>query len=262
MKCFLGVTGWAELLCTVSASAQLKLEFVPEYFYWEERVNGAKFVDESGMRYGLELSYKQQEDHGWIAAGRTRAYYGTVDYNGGSQNLLTGVITPLKSKTDYYGGLLEGRFGYRFGLGEKQFLDVMGGLGIEAWLRRLRGSGGYDEYWFPVYLKAGVELEPSRQTGWVGALGVKVPVYTTEVADLGNGDVTTLHPRVNISGYTEAGYKVRRNLSVIAFAHSYWFGKSPSESRTFIIGNTLLTRTTFQPESKSYQVGAKLGWTF
>src|SRR5258706_8874040 len=211
------------LLCAGSATAQLKLEFAPEYYYWEEIRDGVKWLDESGFRYGLELSYKQPVEHGWLGAGRAKIYYGSVDYNGGIQDLTGNIIAPLKSKTDYYGGLIEGRYGYRFNPVPSQFLDVMAGLGFEGWLRRLRDQSGYDEYWFPIYLKAGLELAPSQETGWIGALGLKLPVYTSEVVDqsrLGLPTVT-LHPGINISGYAEAGYKFTKNVSLVAYADSY-----------------------------------------
>jgi hypothetical protein len=160
--------------------------------------------------------------------------------------------------------LIEGRFGYRFALGTNHFLDAMGGLGFEGWLRRSRSEFGYDEYWFPLYLKAGVEVAPSKDTGWIGALGIKVPVYTTEEVDFGRlgGPTITLHPGVNPSGYAEAGYQFTPQLSLVAFFDSYWFAKSPVESRTFVTDTEVVRVGFLQPESKSYHVGLKLGWTF
>jgi hypothetical protein len=229
-----------------TASAQLKLEAAPEYFYWQEELDGGKLLDESGFRFGFELSYKPPRDTGWLWAVRGKLYLGSVDYNGALQ-LADDETIPLKSTTDYYGGLLEGRYGYRFPIGQTQFLDLMAGIGADLWLRRLGGPGGYDEFWAPIYLKAGLDLA-SRETGWLGAVGLKLPVYTTEVSNV-SGTVT-LHPGPMVSGYAEAGYQFTRNFSATAFFDSYWFTESSVQSGWF------------QPESKSYQVGAKLGWTF
>ncbi len=229
-----------------SALAQLKLEAAPEYFYWEEDLDGSKLLDESGFRIGLELSYKPPREQGWLWAGRAKVYGGSVDYNGVLQ-LEGGETVPLKSTTDYYGGLLEGRFGYRWPLWTEYYLDGLAGLGVEGWLRRLQGPGGYDEFWLPLYFKAGFDLAP-RETGWVGAIGLKVPFYTSQFTNLEGSD--TLHPQPMVSAYAEAGYQFTRHFSATAFFDSYWFHESPVAAHFF------------QPESKSYQVGAKLGWTF
>lgn len=245
------IAGMAIMLSGSSALAQLKLEAAPEYFYWQEEISGVKLLHENGLRYGLELSYKDPREHGWLSAFRVKLYYGSVDYNGGVQNFSTGTIIPLKTTTEYYGGLFEGRYGYRWGLGEKHFIDAIGGIGMDFWLRKIGSQFGYNEYWFPFYLKAGAEVSP-REKGLIGTVGIKVPFYNTQVIDygrLGDGRVT-LHPGVNVSGYAEAGYKFTKSLSLIAFFDSYWFGKSDTQ-----LG-------VFQPESKSYQVGAKVGWTF
>ncbi len=233
-----------------SALTPWKLEVAPEYFYWQEDYNGVKLLDESGLRYVLGLSYKEPKDEGWLSAFRTEVYYGSVDYNGQTQD-----GTPVKTTTDYYGGLLEGRYGYRWGLSEQQYIDLMGGIGFEGWLRSLQGEGGYNEYWYPIYLKAGVEISP-EETGWIGTLGVKLPVYTTQIVDFGRvgGPNVTLHPGVMPSGYAEAGYKFTKNLSAVVFFDSYWFSQSPTVQTAGI--------EVFQPESKSYQVGVALGWSF
>ena len=234
------------MLSGSSALAQFKLDVAPEYFYWQEDVNGAKVMDNSGFRIGLEASYEQPKEKGWLSATRFKLYYGEVDYDG-----QTWGGTPLKTTTDYYGGLLEERYGYRWGLGEKQYLDLMGGIGLDFWLRSLNGPGGYNEYWLPIYLKAGLEVSP-KETGWIGTLGVKAAVYTTQIADFGRmgGGTVTVHPGTMPSGYAEAGYKFTKNLSAAVFFDSYWFSKSSMESGVY------------QPESKSYEVGVKVGWTF
>jgi hypothetical protein len=181
-------------------------------------------------------------------AARLRAYYGSVDYDGALQD-----GTPFQTTTEYYGALLEGRYGYRAGLGRTYYLDLMGSVGIDFWLRSVDpgGAAGVNEYWLPFYCKAGLEVSPSAEKGWVAALGIKLPFYTLETVDVG-GDVYTLNPKPRVSPYAEAGYQFTRSLSARAFFDSYWFGESDLDS----------SGTVFQPESKSYQVGAKLGWSF
>lgn len=249
ISCFGALAGMALILSSSSALAQWKLEFAPEYYYWQESANGVT-VDESGPRYGLELSYKQPQDEGWLWAARIKFYYGSVDYNGQTMG-----GTPVKSTTDYYGGLGELRYGYRWDLNDEQYMCLMGGAGVEDWLRSINGQGGYDENWLPIYLKAGLELSPVKK-GWIGTLGIKVPIYTVETIDFGRvgGGTVTLHPGVMPSLYAEAGYQFTRHLSAAAFFDSYWFAQSSPEPA----GGVLI----YQPESKSYQVGVKVGWTF
>lgn len=239
----------AFMLMGNSALAQLNLSFAPEYYHWRENANGVT-VNESGPRYGLELSYKQSQDEGWLWAARIKFYCGKVDYDG-----QTFGGTPVSSTTDYYGGLGEVRYGYRWILNDAENLDLMGGAGAEDWERSINGSGGYDENWLPIYLKVGLELCPV-EVGWIGTLGVKVPVYTDETVDAGRlgGGTVTLHPGTEPSLYAEAGYQFTQHLSAVAFFDSYWFAQSSPEPA----GGILI----YQPESKSYEVGVKLGWTF
>jgi len=239
------------VLAANSALAQLKLEFAPEYYYWQENANGMKLFDESGPRYGLDLSYKQQiPDEGWLWAAQFKFYYGHLDYDGQTQG-----GTPIKTTSDYYGGFGELRFGYRWNWTEDQYVDLMGGAGVEDWERSLNGQGGYDENWLPLYLKAGLELSPET-TGWIATLGVKVPVYTVETVDMSRigGGTVTLYPGIEPSLYAEAGYQFTKRLSAAAFFDSYWFAKSSPESSGGV--------QFYQPESKSFQVGVKVGWTF
>jgi hypothetical protein len=230
------------------------LGFAPEYYYWQENANGAKLLDESGIRYALTLSYKIAPVEGWLWAAQFKVYYGSVNYDGQTQG-----GTPLKTTTVYYGGLGKIQSGYRWNIDEHYNLDVVGGFGFEDWLRSLNGPGGYNENWRPISFSADVELIP-KANGMIATLGVKVPFYTTQVVELGRvggGDVT-LHPGTLPSPYAEAGYQFNKHLSLVAYFDSYLFAKSPTE--TTIIGGSYYE--VYQPQSETYQVGAKLGWTF
>jgi len=246
--CLAPLTGLALMLAGNSALAQWKIEVAPEYFYWKEQVSDReKIMDESGLRYGLELSYKQEKDAGWLYAARLKAYYGSVDqtWNGYS----------VKTTADYYGGFGELLYGYRWAPARDQYVDAMAGVGVEDWMRRSSGTNGYCENWLPIYIKAGLESRP-EETGWTEAVGIKVPVYTVETVDFqqaGLPDVT-LHPGTMVSGYAELGYIFNSNFSVVAFFDSYWFTKSSSAGTK--------TVQVYQPESKSYEAGVKLGWIF
>jgi hypothetical protein len=247
------LTGTALILSANSVLAQWKwnLGFAPEYFYWQENDGGAKLLDESGLRYGLDLSGKQIQIESWLWAADFKIYYGSVDYNGQTMG-----GTPLKSTTGYIGGSGEMRFGYRWSLARHQRVELMGGFGFEDWTRSLNGPGGYTENWLPIYFKAGLELTPDP-TGWIGTVGVKVPIYTDQTVDLSRqgGPTFNLYPGSMPSLYADLGYQFCKHLSAEAFFDSYWFSVSPPKD----LGGGL---EAYQPESKTYQVGVKVGWTF
>ncbi len=236
---------------SVLAQWKWNLGFAPEYYYWQENANGMKLLDETGWRYGLDLSTKQIQNESWLWAAEFKMYYGRVDYNGQTMG-----GTPVKSTTDYLGGFGEMRFGYRWNWPRHQHVEIMGGFGLEDWQRSLNGSGGYDENWMPIYFKAGLELTPAPK-GWIGTLGVKVPVYTDQTVDLSRvgGPKFDLYPGTMPSVYAEAGYQFSNHLMAEAFFDSYWFSQSPTRD----IGGGL---AAYQPESKTYRVGVKVGWTF
>jgi len=249
--------GTALILSANSVLAQWRwnLAFAPEYYYWQENANGVKLLDESGLRYGLDLSGKQIQTESWLWAAELKIYYGRVDYNGQTMG-----GTPVKSTTDYLGGFGEMRFGYRWSLAKHQRVELMGGFGLEDWERSLNGSGGYDENWLPIYFKAGLELTPDPK-GLIGTLGFKLPVYTVQTADLSRqgGPTFNLYPGIMPSLYAELGYQFSKHLSAEAFFDSYWFAQSPT--RYINLGGGY-EAGFYQPESKTYRVGVKVGWTF
>lgn len=246
------------LLCGNAAFGQVTVAFAPEYYYWQENANGAKVMDEGGIRYGLELTYKQPLDEGWIWAGRLKVYYGLIDY---TEYPSAGTGSPSETKTfdEYFGGLGELRTGYRWELEGNEYLDLLGGLGLEDWRRSLNGTGGYAENWLPIYFKAGFELSPEDESGWIGALGLKVPVYTWQTVDLSRvgGPVFTLHPGSKPSLYAEAGYQYKK-FSLVAYFDSYWFAQSPM----VLVESGGTYGYVYQPESLSFEAGLKAGWTF
>lgn len=241
------------------AQAQLTLDLAPEYYYWHEKdpQTGRKFLDESGFRMALEASYKQPKEQGWLWAVRAKVYYGSVDYNGGIQDP-SGTMSPFKATTRYRGALAEARYGYRAKLGQQYVIDTMFGAGVDYWFRDLPSSSdpsilSYDEYFLPIYLKAGFDINPRVEKGWIASVGIKAPVYTKQwiKSDLGS---VTLNPTMRLSGYAQAGYQFTRHMSAIAFIDSYWFGKSDKVDTGFA--------AIQQPESYTYSIGLKLGWTF
>jgi hypothetical protein len=124
---------------------------------------------------------------------------------------------------------------------------------MDLWLRRIDpdGNAGYDERWLPFYFKVGVELVPKADRGWIGGVGLKVPFYTVQTVDRGNfgGGEVTLNPKPGISPYLEVGYQVKSSSAALYF-DSYWFKESNPNGGIF------------QPDSKAFQIGVRLGWSF
>jgi len=107
-----------------------KLEAGPEYYYWWEgnagKGSGNKLLDETGIRYALELSGKAVMPENWLVTVRSRVYFGRVDFNG--QKTL---FTSGKTSTDYYGELIDFGAGYRWVSSTGRYLDLVGRAGVE-----------------------------------------------------------------------------------------------------------------------------------
>lgn len=247
-KILLGVL----FLSAAAASAQISVFFTPEYFVWQEFVDGDKILEETGPRYVLGASYKTQSDErGFLFGAELKGYYGEMHYDGATQSGI-----PVTTTTQYYGGLGEVRAFYRAVAGKRYSFDVVGGLGVEGWRRAIWGEGGYIEEWLIGYGKLGVELDP-KERGWLGNIGIKYPFYTDEVArlrEVGFVDDVELHPGKQVSLYFEGGYRFTKSFSALAVFDSWWFDESDVE-RVGLAG-------FFQPESRNYVAGLKLQWTF
>jgi len=220
------------------------ITFAPAYFYWHES-DGGTIIDESGAQFGLQAAYRDPVERGWLMTGRAKAYYAAADYTAPG-----GVSTT----SHYMGGLGEFGGGYRWETGSGRHVDLIGDLGIEDWERTFVGFNNHGENWLPIYLKGGIESSP-KDNGWIGAVGLKLPVYTIEQVDfsfVGFGTVT-LHPATRPSGYAEGGYRFNRHLSVAAFFDSYWFGQDTTTKG----GGGFV-----QPSVFTFQAGLNVGWTF
>ena len=97
--CFMGCLGSALARWSVSGDA--------ESFHWRESTTPS--VSESGPRFGLGGSWRQEKDAGWLLGWRGKLYWGSVDYNGAL--LFTGA--PATGTTDYAGASNELQVIYR-----------------------------------------------------------------------------------------------------------------------------------------------------
>ncbi|HUI08583.1 MAG TPA: hypothetical protein VL486_16405 [Verrucomicrobiae bacterium] len=235
----------AGLSVATSVWAQSGPYVAPEYFHWRESYRNID-VTETGWR--VVLGYRergQRERSGIVFPGDFRVYGGTADYDGFLQT--SHGLIPHKTQTDYAGLAAEVGVGYQWRLGTDYTLTPYGSVIGDFWWRGLQGQGGYDELWWTVPLRVGLELGAPGNHGWLAGVSLKAPVYTQVSSDdiPGIGSSTS-HPKTKLSGDAELGYRLNKRLSLLGFFESYWFGRSSVNSSG-----------VFQPESKMYTAGLK-----
>lgn len=219
-----------------------------DYFHWNERLDGADFVNEHGAL--VTLGYVRR-------VGRERFRFelfgGDVHYDGGAM-FEDGTSEPLTATTGYLG--VRGEYDLLFEPDCLPAVSLLAGIGTRLWVRDLRGgttsSGipvfGYQETWWSVYPYIGVEKR--RAPGglfefyWGGRIGC-TPInyqYATWF------DVP-VYPRIGITGQAEAG--VRGDwLFLAAFFEAMTWSQSN------------VAQDSFQPDSRMLTVGVKAGVSF
>ncbi|UCH46908.1 MAG: hypothetical protein JSU95_12470 [Betaproteobacteria bacterium] len=233
--------------------AQLTLSAGLEYLQWEEDTTPA--VTEDGFLFALGVGYTQGRDSGFLVGYRGRLWTGVVDYEGST--LLTN--QPVTSTTNYLGltNELQGR--WRRPLeGKKYRLDILAGLGIDAWRREL--SSVQREDYLVAYLRTGLEFDSASSNTWLAGLGVKYPFWIREDAHLTNIGFDSnpeLSPGGKISAYAHLGYRMSRWWSIVGYADGYRFSKSDPVTVTEV-RRGLGTVTVFQPASDMLFLGVKL----
>lgn len=234
-----------------------------EAFQWEEMdpsQSPQEIVEEDGPRFNATatLDNFMRVGEGPVYELKGRGYYGEVDYDGETQ---AGV--PARSEVDYWGGLVEGRLGYRFPIRWAGVsVDGIGGLGGEFWSRDIKDT--FDQNGNPVqgvreeykvfYGRLGVGLADHHTEEWFGRLeaGLKYPFSVDEEVPTANAD---LSPGGDVSFYAQ--YEISkaigggRRLGLTIFYDSYRFEESPLAS-----SNIGLVR---QPESDLDVVGLRVG---
>lgn len=210
---------------------------------------------ESGIRSALFVNWTQDNDQGLLLAWRAKLYGGTVNYD----TFQISNNAPVSTKTDYSGAASEGQLIYRHNLGAYK-LDYLGGLGSDAWRRRIRNGGGDQiEDYSILFLRAGIKLAKSRhEAGFHSELGIKYPVSTRENAHLDREGYTSnpsVSPKGALSGYAEIGYRINARFDVMGYYDSWRFGRSDNVTA---INTTGTTYSIWQPKSNMDALGAKL----
>jgi hypothetical protein len=247
--CFMGCLGSAWARWSVSGDA--------ESFHWRESTTPS--VSESGPRFGLGGSWRQEKDSGWLLGWRGKLYWGSVDYNGAL--LFSGA--PATGTTDYAGASNELQVIYRPYGGNLDKIDFVGSLGLDAWERNL--SAQQKEEYRVAFARLGIEYNDRTSQGWFGGGGIKKPIYAREDAhltDIGFDQNPLLRPGKDPSLYGQVGYRFNAQWSLVGYYDSYRFGRSSAETVTARRSFPGRTFSVFQPESKMDLLGLRLQFSF
>ena len=246
-------------------SPQTSVQFGAQSFRWREFGDtGERLLEENGARFSIGAAFDnfRREGSGVLYSVNGKIYLGSVDYDGQTQS-----GTPATTDVSYFGLNIEAQGGYRFG--QRIGLDVFGALGIDEWLRSIRDGRtttgsvayGYDEYYTILYGKAGLGFF-QMLNGWRYMLqgGVKMPLYTSEFVDLGDG--VDLQPGRKPSAFAnlqfDFGSGRQDRFGVALYYDSYRFSESDPELLTYG-GSTVLV---VQPRSHMDVYGLRLSYYF
>lgn len=233
------------------AAAEWSADVHYERFRWVERTDPR--VTETGPRVGIGASWIQNKSSGWVAAYHGELYGGSVHYSGAY--LFSGA--PAEGTTTYSGILNELNAIYRFS--DERGLQLVGGLGIDYWTRKL--SENQSEDWSVVYARLGAALGGRATRGWFAGGGLKYPIYVEEDAhftEIGFDSNPRLHPGGAASLYAEIGYRFGRHWILNGYYDSYRFKESLKASTT--MGGTPFQ--VWQPTSSVDSVGLRLHFAF
>ena len=256
MKRLLLIAGaCAGLFLGAPVQAQFAVSAGVEYFTWTEDTSPIE-VRETGPMFALGLEWTQRKDTGLLGAYRGRFYVGDVDYSGA---LLFDPTVPVKGTTSYLGMSNEGQLRYRFAPQRSYWLDLVTAVGLDIWKRELQTD--QQEDYRVGFLRLGVEIGSTAETGVVAGLGLKYPFWIEEDANFtlsGYDQNPTLKPGGDPSFYGQLGYRFRRNLAVVGYVDGFRFSQSPPVTVTQGVN----TFQFYQPQSTMLVLGIKLQYLF
>jgi len=219
-----------------------------DYFAWNERLDGADFVNEDGALWTLGYQHQSGRERfrGEFFVG-SPGYHADVYYDDGSYE-------PLSSHTNYVG--LRGEYELLFNPEIWPSLSFYVGIGTRFWVRDLPDdftpSGtfiqGYQETWWTVYPYIGVERRRVLPSGleFYASSRIGFTAMTFEHASL---DDVRLYPRPSLLGTIELG--IRSDAFLVGlYCDSMSWGESP------------IVRGYLQPASTLFTLGLKVGFSF
>jgi hypothetical protein len=246
-------------------SPQTNMQVDIQAFHWREFGGaGERLLQEKGARLAVGGAYDnfQRTNSGVLYSINGKLYLGTVNYDGQTQSGIAAT-----TDTRYLGVNLEALGGYRIGQGVS--LDVFGGIGLDDWLRSIADGTsaigtpvyGYDEYYTIAYGKVGLGFFRTLANGnYRLQAGAKLPVYTSEYVDLGDG--ATLHPGIKPSVFAnfqfDFGSGRHSRFAVALYYDSYRFCQSDPE----LLTSGGVTYVVVQPRSHMDVYGLRAGYYF
>jgi hypothetical protein len=198
-----------------------------DMFDWNERLDRASFVDESGLL--TTIGYQRRVGRGRF---RFELFAGTMDYDGHAQDGYYLIPYEQADGTRYFGG--RGEFEYLVEPLSWSYNRIVLGIGTRAWQRRLYDGAlptgerieGYDETWLTVYPYVGIETKEEMIVGprmrLFGGARIGFTAFTSEDVSLG----VTLRPRCGPVVQFELGMRNER-LAVSLFGETMCWGESP-----------------------------------
>jgi len=245
VRLILRLVGWllgcAGVLTTPAALAQWRIGLWSDYFSWKEDTSPT--VRETGTLTQLSVDYTVPRESGLIFGYRGRLYGGWVDYEGST---LFPPIQPVTGTTLYAGTLQEAQMRWRVGVGGARFLDLVAGLGVDAWRRHL--SASQKEDYVVGFGRLGIESAPAA-TGWLAGVGVRLPFHVHENAhlvDVGFQQNPSLRPEGLPSPYLQLGYRPSPMLTILFNLEVLRLGASPAVPVTH---QSLGAMSVYQPAS-------------
>ena len=228
--------------------------FRVDYFHWNERLDGADFVNEYGVLPTLGYMHRSGPERfrfelfGSQVLGPSVHYVGAAMFDDGSTE-------PLSSNTNLLG--IRGEYDLLLEPEAWPRVSFVVGVGTRFWIRDLQdGSSsitqspvlGYQETWWTIYPYVGLEnrrtLSDAVEFYAAGRIGMTAITYQR----VSYFDVT-LYPKLGFTGQLEAGLRGRR-----LFAAGFF--------ETFSWSQSGMRQDTLQPSSVMFTAGLKTGVCF
>jgi hypothetical protein len=219
-----------------------------DYFHWNENVDHADFVNESGelTTIGYQFRYDQRRVRGEIFGSQVN-YGAPVRFDPSDF---------VNAHTDYFG--LRAEYEWLYSWEDYPNLTAFAGLGTRYWIRFIpadvSNNGVHfrdtEEQWWTIYPYLGLESNRKLKNGPVlySMTRVGLTAITWEWADS-----TIVYPRPGVTEQIEDGIRWTHLYLAAFFEGMAWNVSETVYSRPWLIK---------QPTSAMYTIGLKAGYCF
>jgi len=250
------------LLCAGESRAEgepafgMRLRAVAERMTWEEHEAGSRLLEETGAFGGVEGELLFRLSGGTRVSLDGQVYFGSVDYDGSTQD-----GTPTQTEVDYSGVRWQGLLG--FDVVPRPEFDVLPCLGIggRAWRRDLNDSPegrGYVEDWLTIQAGAGLEVGVGKADvcRCHARAMLLYPLYNRahyDLSDFGAGNDVNVEPGRRLTLRAEAGIRVRHFFAAVHYERLDFSASDEEPIRGGVV---------WQPESEGTIAGVSVGIEF